>query len=261
MIAARARLTTPWIMIALLTGLAGPATAIGGTVYWNAGTAGGGGNLSPSSTTDAPSWVSVGPMSRGNNYGQSSEVFNNFTSASNSYSFALNGSNTPASGSYNFGVNTVVGALLDTATTSYVSFTITPTSGLNFELLSIGFGTRSTANGPQAWALRSSLDGFSTDLASGSLSNNSAWSYKTASLGTPLWSSAATELRIYGYAVDPTQSPLSTTWRLDDVQVGIVPEPSAVLLLAIGAGSAAIAGGWRRARSRRRLSREKVTAS
>ena len=260
MIRARTRFFSPLVVIILLTGLAGPASAIGGTIYWNAGTVGGGGNLSPSSTTNVPSWVSAGPMSRGNYYNQAPEAFNNSTSASSSYSFNLNGSNTPASGSYNFGVNTVVGALLNTATTSYVSFTITPTSGLTFELLSIGFGTRSTANGPQAWTLRSSLDSFSTDLASGSMSNNSAWSYKTASLGTPLSSSAATELRIYGYAVDPTQSPFSTTWRLDDVQVELVPEPSTVLMLAIGAGSAAIAGGWR-ARSRRRLSRERVTAS
>jgi hypothetical protein len=92
------------------------------------------------------------------------------------------------------------------------------------------------------------------------ISNNSAWSYKTASLGTPLSSSAATELRIYGYAVDTPQSPFSTTWRLDDVQVQIVPEPSTVLMLAIGVGSAAIAGGWR-ARSRRQLSRKTFSAS
>jgi hypothetical protein len=260
MIQARTRFFSPLAVIVLLTGLTAPATAIGGTIYWNAGTVGGGGDLSPSSTTDVPSWVSAGPMSRGNYYNQAPEAFNNSTSASSSYSFNLNGSNTPASGSFNFGVNTVVGAALDTATTSYVSFTITPTSGLSFELLSIGFGTRSTANGPQAWTLRSSLDGFSTDLASGSISNNSAWSYKTASLGTPLSSSAATELRIYGYAVDTPQSPFSTTWRLDDVQVQIVPEPSTVLMLAIGVGSAAIAGGWR-ARSRRQLSRKTFSAS
>lgn len=212
-------------------------TAAAGTIYWDAGS--GSGSLAPTSTVDVPLTVTVGDMSRGNNQG--SESLNNSTSASTGYSFDLNGTSTSASGSFNFGANTLVGAALDTATSTYFSFTITPDVGTNFEITSIGFGTRSTTNGPQAWTLRSSADSFASDLVTpGTLSNNSTWTYATAALTSPFSASAATEFRLYGYAVDGPQSFVSNTWRIDDVQVQVVPEPTALMMFA--AGAACLAG-------------------
>jgi hypothetical protein len=209
-----------------------------GTVYWNAGS--GAGDLSPASVTNIPGTVAFGAFSRGNNQG--TEVLNNSTSASSGYSFQLNGTSTNASGAFNFGADTLVGVSLSTATSTYFSVTITPDPGTSFELTSIGFGTRSTTNGPQAWTLRSSLDSFATDLVTpGTLSNNSAWVYVDTTLTTPLVGTAATELRIYGYAVDGPQSFASNTWRIDDVQLQVVPEPSITLLAAAGCGLAAAA--------------------
>jgi len=208
------------------------STAAAGTIYWDAGS--GSGSLAPTSTVGVPGTITVGDMSRGNNLG--TESFNNSTSASNGYSFDLDGTSTPASGSFNFGADTLVGASLDIATSTYFSFTITPDVSTSFEITSIGFGTRSTTNGPQAWTLRSSADSFATDLVTpGTLSNNSTWTYVTAALSSPFSAVAATEFRLYGYAVDAPQSFVSNTWRIDDVQVQVVPEPTALMMLAVGA--------------------------
>ena len=224
--------------------LGSSSTALAGTVYWNAGS--GTGNLVPTSTTDAPAGVSAGAFSRGNNVGN--EVLNNSTSASSGYSVLLNGVSTSASGGFNFGADTVVGATLDTGTSTYFAVTITPEPGATFELTGFGFGTRSTTNGPKAWTMRSSFDNFATDLVTpGIVINNSTWVYVNAALTAPLVGSAATELRIYGYNVDGPQSFTSNTWRLDDVQLQIVPEPSyaALAIAACGLGLAA-RKGWLR---------------
>lgn len=224
------------------------SAALAGTVYWNAGA--GTGNLLPTSTTDVPGTVSVGAFSRGNNAGN--EVLNNSTSSSSSYSFLLNGVSTSASGAFNFGADTVVGTTLETGTSTYFAVTVTPDPGTVFELTGLGFGSRSTLNGPKAWTLRSSLDNFVADLVTpGTLSNNSSWVYINSALTTPLVGSAAIELRIYGSNVDGPQSFTSNTWRLDDVQLQIVPEPAcaglAVALFALG-----LAGrrGWTRRSTR-----------
>jgi hypothetical protein len=232
------------MVLAATVSMAGRAVA--GTIYWDAGS--GSGILAPTSTVGVAGTITAGDMSRGNNQG--SESLNNSTSASSGYSFDLNGTTTAASGRFNFGADTLVGATLDIATSTYFSFTITPDAGTNFEITSIGFGSRSTTNGPQAWTLRSSADSFATDLVvPGTLSNNSTWNYATAAFASPFSASAATEFRLYGYAVDGPQSFVSNTWRIDDVQVQVVPEPTALVMFA--AGAACLAG-------RRRLRRRPV---
>ena len=223
-----------------------PAAA--GTAYWNAGTASGA--LTPTSVTDVPLTVAFGAFSRGNNQG--SEVLNNSTSASSGYSFNLNGVSTSASGGFNFGADTLVGTTLVTSTSTYFAVTVTPDPCSSFELTAIEFGTRSTTNGPKAWTLRSSLDNYATDLVTpGTLNNDSAWVYVSSTLTTPLIGSAATELRIYGYNVDGPQSFSSNTWRLDDVQLQVVPEPgiTGLAVVACGLGLAArLRAGRRRER-------------
>jgi len=223
----RAPLRTSCAILILVFSSAAVSRA--GTVYWNAGTASG--NTSPTSSTDVPATIAVGPISAGNNQG--GEAFNNTVSASSGYTFLLNGVSTSASGGFNFGVDTLVGTSLDTSTSTYFSLTVTPDPGTFFQVASIGFGTRSTDKGAQAWTLRSSLDSFASDLVvPGTLPNNSSWLYVTADLTTPLAASTATEFRIYGYNVDGPQSFTSSTWRIDDIQVQFVPEPSTISMLA-----------------------------
>ncbi len=235
------------LALALLTAAWSPP-AEAGTAYWNAG--GASGDLNPTSVTDVPLTVAFGDFSRGNNPG--TEALNNSTSASPGYSFNLNGVSTNASGGFNFGADTLVGTTLDTGTSTYFAVTVTPDPGSIFGLTAIEFGTRSTLNGPKAWTLRSSLDNFATDLVTpGTLTNDSAWVYVSSTLTTPLIGSAATELRIYGYNVDGPQSFASNTWRLDDVQLQVVPEPgiAGLAVVACGLGLAArLRAGRRRER-------------
>jgi hypothetical protein len=165
----RAPLRTSCAILILVFSSAAVSRA--GTVYWNAGTASG--NTSPTSSTDVPATIAVGPISAGNNQG--GEAFDNTVSASSGYTFLLNGVSTSASGGFNFGVDTLVGTSLDTSTSTYFSLTVTPDPGTSFQVASIGFGTRSTDKGAQAWTLRSSLDSFASDLVvPGTLPNNSS---------------------------------------------------------------------------------------
>ena len=145
-----------------------------------------------------------------------------------------------------------MGTTLVTSTSTYFAVTVTPNPGSIFELTAIEFGARSTLNGPKAWTLRSSLDNYATDLVTpGTLNNDSAWVYVSSTLTTPLIGSAATELRIYGYNVDGPQSFVSNTWRLDDVQLQVVPEPG-INGLAVGACGLGLAARLRAGRLRER---------
>jgi hypothetical protein len=215
--------------VALACVVLSAASVEAGTVYWNADT------ISATSSTDVPGTITVGDISRGNNNGATTLI--DSTSQSSGYTFSLNGVSTPASGSNNFGTAAYLNAL-NTATSTYFEFTITPASG-TFPLQEIAFGSRSTNTGPQSWTLRSSADGYVADLISpGSFPNDSAWQYYTAPLTTVFTSSSATTFRIYGYNGTGTPSVNFANWRIDDVQAKFVPEPSTLMMLGLAAGLA-----------------------
>jgi PEP-CTERM motif len=179
--------------------------------------------------TGTPVNFTISPFSIGNTFGTVADPVNP-TSASTGY--------TGASGTGNIGNAVNIGAL-NAATSAFYSVTITPTSGFSIQLSDLDFGTRSTATGPQGFALRSSADGFVTDILTGTIANNSTWSLKDNTFGTftgPL--GVAVEFRLYAFG--GTGSPTSGTInsRLDDISFSVdaVPEPSAVLALLGGAG-------------------------
>jgi hypothetical protein len=71
--------------------------------------------------------------------------------------------------------------------TSYIQFTITPNTGYQLDLSSVVLRMRrsttgSSGSGPLAWSLRSSLDGYTADLGSNSLT--SSYSNFTVTLGS-----------------------------------------------------------------------------
>jgi len=109
---------------------------------------------------------------------------------------------------------------------NYFEFTLTPDSGYAFSATSVSFGYRATGTGPTAFAIRSSSDSYSSNLASGSITNDSLW-YSSGALSITLSSVAsATTLRIYGSGA----SAGGGTFRVDDVTIAgsvtAVPEPS-----------------------------------
>lgn len=132
--------------------------------------------------------------------------------------------------------------------TNYFEFTVTPETGYELSAASLAFGYRATTSGPTAFAVRSSVDAFASNLASGTFLADAAW-HSTGTLAlalTPL--DVATTFRIYGSGAS---SGLGTL-RVDDVTLAgsvgaaAVPEPSTWGAMA---GIVALAGAaWRRRR-------------
>jgi hypothetical protein len=180
--------------------------------------------------------VTVGALTQGNNNGTTTML--TASSTSTTYSFLLDGVTTANSGANNAGLAARVGALSTAANGSaYLQFTVTPTSG-PLEITDLGFGSRSTGTGPQAWTLRSDADAYAANLVTpGSLTNNSTWAYRLTALTSPLTvpQNTTRTFRLYGYAGSGSASAGTANWRVDDLQV--VPEPPAFVLVAAGLGT------------------------
>lgn len=131
---------------------------------------------------------------------------------------------------------------------NYFEFTLTPVTGFEFETTAVSFGYRATSSGPTAFAVRASIDAFSSDLASGTLLADVTWRSAGALPVTLGALGSATTFRIYASGAS---SGLGTL-RVDDVTVAgsmsAVPEPGAWGALAGGA-ALAVAAIRRRTRS------------
>ena len=172
----------------------------------------GGWNFATASPSTTVSNITIGDLSQGNNNGTTTLITS--TSPSSVY--------TGASGGNNAGAAARTGALNTGASGSaYFEFTLTPASGYNFTLTGISFGSRSTGTGPQAYSLRSSLDSYATDIATGSLTNNSAWALSSnTGLNTAGQGNAnPVTFRIYGYNGSGSVSTGSVNWRIDDLSL------------------------------------------
>lgn len=99
----------------------------------------------------------------------------------------------------------------------YFTFTVTTDPGYFTDLTELTFYSNRNADGPVSWTVRSSLDGFTTDLATGSngpgADADMTTTLRTAPLGLSKVSGPV-EFRIYGY-----NSAASTNgaFRIDDV--------------------------------------------
>jgi hypothetical protein len=119
------------------------------------------------------------------------------------------------SGGYNIGFSAKSG-VLDTGTSAYFQFILTPASNASFLFSAVSFGTRSTSTGPKNYALRCSLDNYATDIVSGSTSADSVWYLKShGSLSVA--SSSPVTFRVYGYGGTSTAS----NWKVDDVKISV----------------------------------------
>jgi hypothetical protein len=180
--------------------------------------------------------LTVGELTRGQGGGTS---ITGTASSSGGYTFVLNGTSTGASGGSN-AQSSAVGGTLATGSSAYFGVMLTNQSAYAMTAEGLGFGSRSTGTGPTAYALRTSLDGYATDVAggTGSLPATSTWAYYTNTFTTPLLiaSGSSLELRIYGWG-GSAANVNNLIWRVDDLQIVVVPEPAAAILAA-----AAVAG-------------------
>ncbi|MES2696902.1 MAG: hypothetical protein V4773_25780, partial [Verrucomicrobiota bacterium] len=160
-----------------------------------------------------------------------------------------------ASGGNNLAIHARIGNL--SVTPTYLQFTLTPTAGVNLKAVSVALGTRSTATGPTALLLFSSVNAFATAIGTANVAADGTWRLVTFSAlaldpgaGTPL------TFRIYGNSGSGTEA---ANWRVDDVRVTfagptvtaqpspvtvISGEPAAFSVTATGAGT--LTYQWRR---------------
>ena len=198
-----------------LTGIAMDPPVAGQTsYYWNFGTTAANPSPSPSEVNNN---LTVGDITIGNISGTAVTTANFISTTSNS------GTSYPgASAQYNAGNEAKNGAL-DTGNngSAYFEFSVTPASGYVFNLLDISFGTRSTATGPAAYSLRSSLDNYATEIAGGTITvSGTPWALKLNSNLTFESTNSPVTFRLYGYGGSGTVN--SVNWRIDDLSIALV---------------------------------------
>lgn len=93
----------------------------------------------------------------------------------------------------------------------YWFFELIVDPGYELNITSVSFDERASGTGPQAWGLRSSLDGFVDDIASGMVLTNSAFDPQSAVLDIE-GATGTIEFRLYGR--DAAGG--SGTWRIDN---------------------------------------------
>ena len=213
------------LLTAVCTAADSSSPAAAGTIYWNM--------EALAATSNGVAGLTAGALTRGQGGGTS---ITGTVSSSGGYTFILNGTSNAASGGNN-AQSSAVGGSLSTGSSAYFGFMLTNQSAYAMTMEGLGFGSRSTGTGPTGYALRTSLDGYATDVAgaTGSLPTNSTWAYYANTITTPLLiaSGSSLEARIYGWGGSAANLN-NVTWRIDDLQVVVVPEPAAAML-AVGA--------------------------
>ncbi len=184
-------------------------------IYWDFATA--------APTSGVPANLTVSDVSAGNNFGTVTLLSS--TSASNTYSGASASNNAGVASFAATGVNTALDVTLTgTASTTnksnaYYEFTLTPATDYEVSITSIQFGVRSTGTGPQAYSIRSNKDNYATELANGTISNNSTWSLKSSTLSVS--STSALTIRIYTYNGIGNAGSGTANCRIDDLSVTV----------------------------------------
>ena len=185
--------------------------------------------------TDLPSQsianVTVSPLSQKNNYGATTMLSS--SSASSGY--------TGASGSFNACAATI-SAGFNANTSTYFEFTLSPSQGYTIVISKIGFGSRSTGTGPQAYSIRTSIDSYNSDITAGAIPNDSKWNYyehPSLSLAT----ASSITIRIYGF--NGTGSSQNTAvWRIDDLSLDVAISAVQTSYRSKKSGQWASASNW-----------------
>jgi hypothetical protein len=136
-----------------------------------------------------------------------------------------------ASGGQNARLNFATGPL-NVNTSDFFTFTVSTNAAVTAELNQFDFGLWRSSVGPTNFVLRSSKDGYASNLASWSKSGSS-WSYETSAHNFAINSSESVTFRLYGFgATDNT----ATNGRIDDLKVQVnvsaVPEPGTLSIVS-----------------------------
>jgi hypothetical protein len=126
-------------------------------------------------------------------------------------------------------------------TTAYFTWTMTPTLGQRLSLTSLVYTASKQGNGPTAFAFRSSLDAFTTDIGTAVEAGG------TISLSGPAYQNlvSSVEFRLYAW----NASTANGTYSVDDFTYNgnVTPIPEPTTILSLYAGTLAL-GAWLRRR-------------
>lgn len=128
----------------------------------------------------------------------------------------------------------------------YFEWTVTADPGNSFSVTNFTFTFQRSATGPAEWTLRSSLDGYGSDLA-----DFSALANGTYSTNLNLANQNSITFRFYGYGNTTTQSAGSAGFEGTDEDLilygTVIPEPTTVVLMLAGFAGIAFVR-WRKNR-------------
>jgi cysteine-rich repeat protein len=96
----------------------------------------------------------------------------------------------------------------------FYSFTVTPHAGATMQLVGLQLDERRSATGIRGWSVRSSLDGFASDLGGVAVPDDVLFRTETVPLPAQFRDlTTAVEFRIFGFQAEAAGG----TWRLDNV--------------------------------------------
>jgi hypothetical protein len=135
------------------------------------------------------------------------------------------------------------------AANDYFTWTIEAEAGFQFSVTNVSFNFQRSGTGGTDWALRSSLDSFSTNLASFTALGNSSQSVDLTAAG--IEDETSVEFRFYGWGGSGAAGSAGFEGAGDDLtvsgSVSVIPEPGTIAL--IGSGFALLFGLRRRLRT------------
>lgn len=158
--------------------------------------------------------------------------------------------------------NTAAGSTIAEAVAgnNFIQFVVTP-SGATFSATSLDFIWDRSGTGPSSVALRSSIDGFATDLGTvtGMISGgNATTTLRSIAISGVNDISTSTTFRLYGFGTTAvggtggfdTATGATTPNVVFNGTITAVPEPTSIVLLSL-AGSSGLVVNYRRRKSRR----------
>ena len=201
-----------------------------GSLFWDFSAA--------TATGGLPRDIGGGLVSQQNNNGTTALLTN--ASVSSGYAGASGGNNAGAAARTG-PLNRTVGS-----GSACFEFTLEVPAGRRLVVSSLTFGSRSTATGPQAFTVLTSVDDFARPLSTGALANNSVWTLITTEF--PAFAAEpgrAITFRIYGHNGSGNAGVGTANWRIDDLRVGVnaASVPLAPVVTRLPAPSTIVAGG------------------